>query len=144
MPDFSHLRALEQKLQPRQYRFDQIDGAPSVWFLPGTDANKVFMNESLRRANARAPTRSRSRRVTTDTVAAARQEDREVIAFTCAQSWDVRDAQGKTVEFSPQNCLEFFEALPDWIFDECRAFVVDPGNFVDAVAGTGGEELGEA
>lgn len=132
MVDFSHLKALEQKGDTEvPYKLEQIAGAPSIWFLPGTDANKPFMNESLRRANMRARTSRRSKRVTLDTVAAARDEDREIIAKTCAKRWDVKDAKGKPVEFSEENVLEFFRALPDWLFDEIRAFVTDPTNFVD-------------
>jgi hypothetical protein len=138
MADFSHLKALEQKGDTeRPFKFDQIAGAPTIWFLPGTDVNKAFMNESLRRANSRSG--RRQRKVTADTVKAARDEDREVLAKTCARRWDVCDATGEPVEFSYENCLEFFQALPDWLFDEVRAFVTDPGNFVDAE-----DNLGEA
>jgi hypothetical protein len=150
MANFSHLKALEQKAEARPYRFADIEGSPSIYFLPGTDANKTFMNESLRRAAARTAGGGRGRRVTTDTVAEARQEDREVLAFTCAQSWDVKDADGNPVEFTPQNCLEFFEALPDWLFDGVRNWVTNPVNFVGDVLGMssgpsdGGQALGEA
>lgn len=140
MVDFSHLKALEQKGDAEvPYKLEQIAGAPSIWFLPGTDANKAFTNESLRRANARARMNRRSKRVTADSIAAAREEDRELIAKFCARRWDVKDAKGKDVEFTPDNCLEFFRALPDWLFDDIRAFVMDPGNFVEAVD----EGLGE-
>jgi hypothetical protein len=143
MVDFSHLKALEQKGDAEvPYKLEQIEGAPTIWFAPGTDANKTFQNESLRRANARARQNRRSKRVTAEVVSASRQEDREVIAATCAKRWDVKDAKGKAVEFSPEACLEFFEALPDWLFDDVRAFVTDPGNFVGL--DTGGDNLGEA
>lgn len=133
MTDFSHLKALEQKGDTEvPYKLEQIAGAPTIWFKPGTDANKRFMNESLRRANARARTNRRSKRVTPDVIAASRDEDREVIAQCCAVRWDVRDAKDKPVEFSPEHCLEFFRALPDWLFDDIRAFVTDPGNFIES------------
>lgn len=141
MVDFTHLKVLEQKGDAEvPYKLEQIDGAPTIWFLPGTDANKPFANESLRRANARARTNRRSKRVTADTISAARDEDRELIAKFCARRWDVKDAKKKDVEFSPENCLEFFRALPDWLFDDIRGFVTDPGNFVD---GAGDDSLGE-
>lgn len=142
MTDFSHLKLLEQKgdeLVP--YKMEQIAGSPTIWFLPGTDANKPFANESLRRANARARTNRRSRRVTQETISTARDEDRELLAKYCARRWDVKDAAGANVEFSVENCLEFFQALPDWLFDDIRGFVTDPGNFI---AGEAGDELGEA
>jgi hypothetical protein len=140
MADFSHLKKLEPQNNEVPYRLEQIAGAPTIWFLPGTDANRSFMNESLRRANARARGGRRSRRITTDTIEAARDEDREIIAKCCAKRWDVTDAKGKPVDFTEENCLEYFRALPDWIFDDIRGFVTDPGNFI----GDGGDALGEA
>jgi len=139
-PDFSHLRALEpQGNREVPYKLEQIAGAPTIWFLPGTDANRAFMNESLRRTNARTRGPRRTRRITQDTMEAARDEDREIIAKTCAKRWDVTDAKGAAVPFSEENCLAFFRALPDWIFDDLRGFVTDPGNFIGE-----GDGLGEA
>lgn len=144
MVDFSHLKALEQRGDVEvPYKLEQIAGSPTIWFRPGTDANKDFMNETLRRANARAQTNRRSRRVTADVVAASRDEDREVLARCCATRWDVKDAKGKAVEFTPEHCLEFFRALPDWLFDDVRAFTTDPGNFIASDV-TGDDALGEA
>jgi hypothetical protein len=140
MANFSHLQSLEQRDEAVPYTLEQLPGAPTIWFLPGTDANKPFMNESLRRASLRARTSRRSRRVTLDTVQASRDEDREIIAKYCAKRWErIVDSGGQEVEFSAENCLEFFQALPDWLFDDVRGFVTDPGNFIEEE-----EVLGEA
>lgn len=138
MPDFSHLAGLDpkgDKLVP--YIMDQIEGAPTIWFLPGTDANRPYLNETLKRANARVKGGRRTRRVTVDTIEASREEDRELLAKFCAKRWDVKDADGMAVEFTVENCIEFFKALPNWLFDEVRTFVTDPGNFIEA------DEMGE-
>jgi hypothetical protein len=141
-PNFSHLAQLEPRADiDVPFKLEQITGAPTIWFKPGTDVNKAFLNESLRRANLRNNTSRRAKRLTEDTLKASRDEDREVLAKTCATRWDVKDANGKAVEFSEANCLAFFRALPDWLFDEIRAFVTDPANFVVTADGTG---LGEA
>jgi hypothetical protein len=140
LPDFSHLAKLEQRTNEVPYKFEQIAGAPTIWSKPATDANKPFLNESLRRSNLRARANRRSKRVTQDTLTASRQEDREILSKFCATRWDVTDAKGDAVEFSQENCLEFFEALPDWLFDDYRTFLTDPGNFV----GFEEDNLGEA
>ena len=137
MADFSHLKAYD--VSPDRevpYRFDMIAGAPTIWCKPGNNANPAFLNETLRLAQERP----RGPRATTkDTMEAARQEDREIIAKTCATRWDVKDSKGRPVEFSAQHCEEFFRALPNWIFDRFRAWVTEPANF----AGSPDEQLGE-
>lgn len=144
MPDFSHLKALEQKGDASfPYKMEQIEGAPTIWFRPATDANKDFLNETLRRANERAGRSRRGARITPDSLEASRAEDKEVIAKTCAVAWDVKDAKGKAVEFNETNCLEFFQALPDWLFDEIRGWVTNPTNFLN-VPKAGPDRLGEA
>jgi hypothetical protein len=143
MLDFSHLKDLQQVGdQEVPYKLEQIKGAPSIWFLPATDANKPFMNETLRRANMRARTSRRGRKVTQDTIQSSRDEDKEVLSKFCARRWDVTDAKGKAVPFTPENCLEFFNALPDWLFDDIRGWATDPSNFL-ADGGTD-EGLGES
>lgn len=143
MVDFSHLRALDQRADVDvPYKMEQIAGTPTIWFKPGTDANPSFMNETLRRANLRSRSNRRSKRLTKEVLSASREEDKEVLSKCCATRWDVKDAKGKPVDFSEENCLEFFQALPDWLFDDVRTFVTDPGNFLDDAAGEDG--LGEA
>lgn len=142
MVDFSHLKNLEQKGDKQfPYVLEQIEGAPTIWFHPATDANKDFLNESLRRVNARAGQNRRGRRVTEEVVRASRDEDREVFAQVCAKRWTVKDANGEDVEFTADNCLSFFRALPDWLFDDIRTWLTNPANFVD---NPNGNALGEA
>lgn len=144
MADFSHLKKLEQDgSTERKYTFDQIEGAPSLWSRPATNANKAFQNETLRRANARAGLNRRAKRVTAEVLAQSRDEDREVLSKCCVTRWDVTDANGEPVEFTEENCLEFFRALPDWLFDDFRAWATDAGNFLAADTVEGGRELGE-
>lgn len=143
MPDFSHLAALEQKGDTEfPYKLEQIAGAPTIWFHPATDANKAFMNETLRRANARAGRNRRGQRLTQDTLRESRTEDKEVFSTTCAKRWNVTDAKGEPVDFTPENCLEFFNALPDWLFDDIRTWLTNAANFVAANL-SGDDALGE-
>lgn len=155
MADFSHLKNLEvSPLALAPYTIEDIEGAPTIWFSPATDANKGFFNASLKRANERAQGGRKTRRVTGDQVAKTREEDRELLALHCAKGWGstvegkeikvegrefhpVRDASGATVEFSHDECLSFFRALPNWIFDAIRAFVTDPGNFIESPTADG-------
>ena len=42
------------------------------------------------------------------------------------------DNKGKAVEFTEGECLGFLSSLPDWLFDELRAFASDLQNFIEA------------
>lgn len=144
MPDFSNFRKQEIKAdQLAQYTFHDLEGSPSIWSLPALEANKPFMNETLRRVAARNRARRPGRVATVETMAQSRNEDRELLAKFCARNWDVVDASGERVEFSAENCLEFFQALPDDIFDGYRNWAVDPANWRHLDV-TEASELGES
>jgi hypothetical protein len=120
--------------KPLPYHFDMLPNQPTLFCLPATEDNKPFMNESLRRAAVR---RARRVKVTNaDTVKASREEDKEIIANFCVRSWSMK-IDSNDVEFSADECMEFFAALPDWVFDDFRVWLTDPTNFVKvAVDGT--------
>lgn len=42
----------------------------------------------------------------------------------------MKDAAGKEVDFNADNCLEYFRALPDWIFDGIRGWASNPVNWM--------------
>lgn len=137
MPDFSNLKKLDvDGSTAREYKFDQIEGAPSIWSLPASEENKPYMNEALRRVGKGSRGGRRAKRTTVDTVKASRDEDKELFAKYCAKRWNVKDASGLEVQFTPENCREFLEALPDWIFDDYRQWLNEATNFLD-------ESLGE-
>lgn len=132
MPDFSNLTKQAPVLEEREYKFEQLEGTPVIWSLPATELNKPFYNESLRRAAAKSGKRRKLAKTTTDTVAASREEDRELLATYCAKRWQVKDASGNPVDFSTENCLAFFRAIPDYVFDDFRNWAVDPTNWTPA------------
>lgn len=137
MADYTKLTKSAQPNPSKEipYKFDMLDGfAPTIWSLPATEDNKPFMNESLRRVAVR---RARRTKVTNaDTVKASRQEDKELLAAFCAKRWDM-EIDGAKVEFSVAEVQAFFEALPDFVFDDYRSYITDITNWIEA------KELGE-
>ncbi len=126
-PDFSNLKAAEVDGETeRPYRFTVLEGAPTIWFRPALNQNKDFLNHTMQMSNERASTR----RMTATTVEEAREEDRAVLSASCATRWNVADANGAEVEFSADNCLEYFRQLPDWIFDNVRGWASNPVNWM--------------
>ncbi len=141
MVDFSHLKKLDVTGESiAEYVFDEIEGEPGIMFAPATDANKPFINERMRMSveeaeKAAQEPRGKTKRRGLDAsdLEDAREKDRHLIARFCARGWGdnpPRDANGVVPEFSADNCYEFFQQLPNWIFDPLRTWVVNPRNFI--------------
>lgn len=137
MPDFSNLKAAEMDgVNPRPYTINVLEDAPQLWFLPATSANPKFYAETMKRAAERTG----PRRGTPEQIAeAARDEDRQILALTCLTKWEVNDAEGNPVELNYENGLEFFRALPDWVFDLIRSWAQNPLNFMRGASKALGE-----
>lgn len=141
MADFSHLAKLDVTDESEaEYVFDEIWGDPSIFFRPMTDANPAFLNERVRLAVARAESdqkgtkkQRREKILSSDRLEEDRAQDIILMAKTCAVRWGTppRDKDGKEVEFSEANCLDFLNALPNYMIDPCRGWVGNPYNFVD-------------
>lgn len=157
--DFSHLAAYAISEETEaEYIFVELVGEPSIFFVPGTEENLPFYNESIRLSVERAeqegakPRKRGARKSelipSAQQLEEQRENDRVLISSFCAKRWGKPpvDKDGKVVEFSAENCLAFFRALPGYIFDPCRNWVTNPHNFVqrDALPRGAGELLGES
>jgi hypothetical protein len=154
MPDFSHLEKLNVTEQSEaEYTFDEIWGEPSIWFHPMTDSNAEYLNERVRLAVERAEAsekdtkkQRRAKVLSSDRLEEDRELDRVLMAKTCAIKWGTppRDKDGKVVEFSKENVLDFLRAIPNYMLDPLRGWIANPYNFVDRLAAKPGwaDELG--
>jgi hypothetical protein len=138
---FDHLKKFEVSKDAVRYDLDQLTGGMYLMVRPATEANKGLLSESLKRVNAR-PQRARRAKVSAEKLEQTRDEDRQLYAKHVVEGWgNVRDSDGKVVEFSKEEVLDFLTALPDWVFDELRAFCTDPNNFLgDLPEDEGGDE----
>lgn len=131
--DFTHLKNLDVKNKTAEYPIFQIAGEPTLIMKPATEANKPYFNAVLKRSrrNLRA---MRAGAVNQAMIAENREQDRELFPRHVVDGWrNVTDAKGKEVEFNRENCRDFLDALPDWIFDEIRNFAGDSANFAGDV-----------
>lgn len=124
-----------------EYVFRDIEGEPSIFFAPASEANKPFFSHSLRERAARVERESRKNpdgdfAIRAEDIAEQRQVDRVAFAKFCAKRWGKPpvDMSGKPVEFSEANALAFFEAIPEWIFDALRPWIANPRNFTPRAA----------
>jgi len=127
--DFSYLKNLEVKNKTAEYSLFQINGEPTLILKPATEVNKGYFNSVLRRSkrNLRA---MKSGSISQKMIKETREEDKELYPKYIISGWkDVKDSAGKDVPFSPENCVDFLEALPDWIFDDIRNFAGSSENF---------------
>ncbi|MFL6864112.1 MAG: hypothetical protein ACJ8DZ_14045 [Allosphingosinicella sp.] len=153
MTDYSHFAALDVTAETtREYTFDMIPGEPSIILAPAHDSNEAFLNERLRmqleraEATVAAPRGKKAPKATPESLRKGIEEDRDfdrkLIANTCARGWGVppKDKNGKSPEFSPAECYDFLNALPDWMFDPLRNYAANIYNFIDRSAITGGAD----
>lgn len=139
MPDFSHLKkqyAVTDQTTA-EFTFSRIKGDPSVVLAPAHEVNPGYHRARIELTIQLAEklTATKPAKATPDEMIASaeqeRENDRRLIALHCARSWGTppRDVQGNEVEFSPENCLEFFQALPPEMFDPVRNFAGNLFNF---------------
>ena len=130
MGKFGHIE--KQKVSDANivdYPLDQIHGGYVLHLASATAVNKPFYNALLKKS-ATAGKRAKKQKVTAAQTDANRNDDRQLYAKHVISGWTgVEDSDGKPVKFNESDCLEFLQALDDWIFDEIRAFCSDAGNF---------------
>lgn len=133
---FSHLSKLEVPASETQdYTMSQVtvNGvSPVLQVLPATEANKPYFNELLKRGN-RNQRQITAGKITTALIQDNREENRKLYAKHVVKGWTdgtVLGDDGKPVKFTPEACLEFIEALPDWLFDQVTSYCSDALNFV--------------
>lgn len=121
------------------YTFEELAGRPNLLSKPATDANTRFKAARLKRIGKRTAGGRKRIRMDVNTLDSAREEDMELMAKFCVSGWGDRppeDTDGNPVPFSAQNCLDFFKAIPTWMFDDYRTWAQEPLNFVgDEISG---------
>jgi hypothetical protein len=142
--DFSHLVSAEVATSATAvYVMDQLDPAPRLIVGPALESNRTYFNAVLSRQRANQASRAR-RKVTPAMVKADRDDDRKLYPHHIVRGWErgvtarvVDEGTGKVhlvdVPFSAEAAVGFIEALPDWVFDDLRAFCQNPFNFAGAV-----------
>ena len=153
MGDYSYLGAAAVTAgTTAEYVFTDIPGLPSIMLAPSLDMNPVFLDLRLRMALdssfAPMPNRADPDRPTAAEIKAedqhSREDDRILIAKSCARGWGraPKDINGVSHDFTVDECLAFFRALPDHMFDPVRRFCMNVRNFAGPVIVPEPAELG--
>jgi hypothetical protein len=129
MTKFGHLKALDVQDKTAEYTIYQIAGEPTLILKSATEENKGYFNAILRRSR-RNMQAFKAGAVNKKILDENRREDKELYPKYVIQGWrNVKDSEGNAVEFSKDECADFLDALPNWIFDEIRAFAGESSNF---------------
>src|SRR5690606_37483130 len=109
--------------KPVAYKVIQLDPAPTLMIRPATELNNRFFKAVLKRSR-KTMKQQQAGAINAATYAQNREEDAELYSKFVVTGWEqMFDSQGQPVEFSAENCHDFFKALcedaPD-IFDEIR------------------------
>ncbi len=104
---------------------------PWLMVKPATEANKPFARAQLKSSNKKLKLSS-ARGITVESLEATRKDDRALYPKYIITDWgNVFDDEGLEVPFNAENCKEFIDAIPDWIFDQMRQFCAVPANFAE-------------
>lgn len=132
MSKFSNLHRLDVAEKTSWCDLPEIGPDARIELRPANEANKPYFNALLKQSAKRARALARGASITADVLSKNRDEDRVLYASYVACNWNgIEDAENKVVAFSAEDCLDFFKALPDWLFDRVRNHASSPENYVE-------------
>lgn len=143
MANFTQLKALQvTAANVKDFEISELGPKAVLQLRSSNEGNSGYMNGLLRLTGQSKGSR---RRKATDINAKAmddlRDHDKELYPEHVIVGWqDVLDGAGKEVKYSTEEVNSLVGQLPNWLFDEIRAFANDPANFVDLIDS---EEIGK-
>lgn len=145
---FKNLKQYEAQGTARYelYQLEQhpnVEGHPFLLLKPALSVNKPYFNGLLKRSRKNAR-KIQALQFDEAFIEENRADDRILYAAHVVDTWgNIVDDDGEVVSFSNEKALEFLNALPDWIFDDVRAFAREPQNFVQGPVPDAEEASGE-
>ena len=133
MANFTHLNALKVTSENIvDFEMPELGPDAVLKLCSATEGNKGYMNGLLRlTGNTKGARRRKNKEIDANAMNEMREHDTALYPDHVIVGWDkVMDADSKPVKFSAKEAAELLEQLPDYIFDEIRAFANDPANFV--------------
>lgn len=137
MTNFSHLAALEvsdeSTTELTLYQITVNGKTPVLIMRPATEANKPYFNALLKRSG-KTRKQIQAGQMNANMISENRDEDKELYPRYVITGWrDVVDENGIDSKFGPDDCRDFIDALPSWLFDDVRTHAGNPANFTDVL-----------
>jgi hypothetical protein len=142
MSNFSHLKKLDIKEdQTAEYIISELDPPVKLTVRPASEANKKYFNAVIQLSKKRSGKKSS---ISLKSIEDDRKDDLPLFAKYIIVGWeDCVDANGNEVGFSTEECEEFLNHLPAYLFNQLRVFCSDITNFYPEEEDVSDEELGE-
>lgn len=138
MSKFAHLQKQNLTSDPVPYTLVELEGTPTLMVKPATEANRPYYTGLLKSIGRRP-------KLSVSAMQRTRNTDRTLYPKYVVVGWrDVTDSKGSEVPFSVEECQDFLQHLPDYIFDDLRSFCSDPQSFVEEDEGTSLEDLDDS
>lgn len=133
MTDFSHLTKLSvDSKNTADFPLYDLEGTPVLQLTHAGQSNKGYYNALLKTAASATKRGVKANALNSSILDENRAEDKKLYPKFIVVGWTgITDSQGKDVPFDQERCTEFLKCLPDYIFDEIRAFAGNPRNFTD-------------
>jgi hypothetical protein len=137
--DFSHLSKLSARGRTAQWPMPLLDpdsklpAAPYLTVKPASAANKPYYEANLKAVQA-SRVGFGAKALNSRALDRMRESDYSLFAQHVVTGWEnVLNAAGNPAQFDRDNCEAFLRALPVEMFDELRAFCVQPSNFAEGL-----------
>jgi len=143
MSNFSHLKKLNiEEDRTAEYVLHELEPAVKLTVRPASECNKKYFNAVIRLSKKRS---GRKSSVSLKAIEEDRKDDLPLFAKYIIVDWkNCVDANGKEVPFSVEDCEEFLNCLPSYLFNQLRLFCSDITNFYpEDEDDVSDEELGE-
>ena len=141
MGQFDHFTKQTETVETITFTIPELSGTPYLIVAQASEANRPFFNALLRIQNAqrRGFRRSGQGRVNRDQLEHERERDLRLYSEHIVKDWgNITDPDGHPIAFTVENCREFLDAIPRWLFNQLRVFCQQPMNFLtDAAADYG-------
>jgi len=131
---FAYLKKLDVRERTSWIELPWITPGARLKLRPAGEANPGYFNAMLARAARRLAAlqaRGGADALRVEDVAQNRAEDVALFPDHVVVGWEgILDDQGRTVDFSRENCAALLAALPEWIVDKIRNHAGSPERFL--------------
>ena len=149
MGNWDNLRKLEvDKESAVEFEFYEFPDPCPVLFVKCTVGNSAYHDairterESIERKLNKKKNKGRKRtNRDINLMKLLRDPDRRHYPGNIIVGWKNNiDDDGTEVEFSDEECADFLQKLPDYLFDRLRYYVIEPKHFIDTAMSSDDEE----
>ncbi len=135
MANFTHLQALKvTEDNVVEYEMPELGPDAVLKLRSANEGNSGYMNDLLRLTGQSKGGRRKKVTIDAKAMGEMREHDKELYPSHVIVGWSgVLDDKKKDVTFSAKEAADLIAQLPDYLFDEMRAFANDPLNFVTVI-----------